>query len=62
MMVKLKELNAAAATRSFVPYKLHIYDLSLQMVFAFERFYLFDIELDEEVRALGKIFESKLCC
>ena len=49
MRVTLKELNAAAATRSFVPYKLHIYDLNLQMVCLFESFYELDIKPDEEV-------------
>ena len=62
MRVTLKELNAAAATRSFVPYTLHIYDLNLQMVCTFESFYELDIELDEEVKAFGKVYETKLCC
>ncbi len=49
-------------TWSLVPYKLHIYDLNLQMVCSFESFYELDIELDEEVKAFGKVYETKLCC
>ena len=49
-------------TQSFVPYKLHIYDLNLQMVCKFESFYELDIKPDEEVKAFGKFYETKLCC
>ena len=49
-------------TRSIVPCKLHIYGLNLQMVWSFESLNEFDIGLNDEVRASGKTYKTKLCC